>query len=77
MIIYLKKTKKNRFINLLCNKLVENNIQLSQAESDADCLIVQSSAVDCTFLHVVVLAEDIDVLVLWMALAPDDQEIFF
>lgn len=67
---------KNRFINLLCKKLAENNFQWSQAESDADRLIVQS-ALDCSSLHVVVVAEDIDVLVLLMALATDDKELFF
>ena len=66
---------KNRFINLLCNKLAENSIAWSKDQSDADLLIVQS-ALDCTFQHVVV-AEDIDVLVLLMSLAPDDEEIFF
>lgn len=67
---------KNRFINLLCKKLSENNIEWSQAESDADRLIVQS-AIDCSFLHVVVVAEDIDVLVLLMVLSSDDKEKIF
>lgn len=65
---------KNRFINLLCKKMAEDNIEWNQAESDADRLIVQS---DCSFHNVVVVAEDIDVLVLLMALAPDDKEMFF
>lgn len=67
---------KNRFINLFCKKLAENNIEWSQAESDADRLIVQS-ALDSSFHDVVVVAEDIDVLVILMALAPDHKEIFF
>ncbi|KAF2890594.1 hypothetical protein ILUMI_15579 [Ignelater luminosus] len=55
--------------------MAENNIEWSQAKTDADRLIVQS-ALDCSFLDVVV-AEDIDVLVLLMALAPDDKEMLF
>lgn len=67
---------KSRFINLLCKKLVENNFECTQAESDADCLIVQS-ALDCSFTHVLVVAGDIDVLVLLIALSPDDKELYF
>ena len=75
--IFLGNSKnKNRFISLLCNKLAENNIEWSQAESNADRLIVQS-ALDCTFHRVVVVAKDIDVLVLLVSLAPDDEEMFF
>ena len=56
--------------------MAENNIEWNQAESDADRLIVQS-ALDSSFRNVVVVAEDIDVLVILMALAPDDKEMFF
>jgi hypothetical protein len=47
----LKCKKKNRFINVLCKKLTENNFQCGQAESDADHLIGRS-ALDCVFPHV-------------------------
>ena len=74
---YLGNSKnKNRFFNLLCKKLAENSIEWSQDESNDDRLIVQS-ALDSTFHRVVVVAEDIDVLVLLMSLAPDDKEIIF
>ena len=67
--IFANSKNKNRFINLLYKKLIENNFECAQAEGDADRLIVQT-ALDCLSPHVVVVAEDIDVLVLLMALLP-------
>jgi hypothetical protein len=52
-----------------------NNFQCSQAESQADRIIVQST-LDCLLPHVAVGPEDIDVLVLLMTLPPDDKELY-
>lgn len=67
---------KNRLIQMLRKHLADNNIFNCQAEGDADTLIVQT-AINIESENVVVVAEDIDVLVLLTALTPTNREIYF
>lgn len=67
---------KMKLIDMLRAKLSENNIFSCQAEDDADSLIVET-AINLKSTNVFIVSEDIDVLVLLTALAPDDHEIYF
>lgn len=67
---------KARFITKLRQHLTENSISSEQADGDADRLIV-TTAIDSSFSNVVIVVEDIDVLVLLIALTPDTKEIYF
>ena len=67
---------KSRLIEMLRKKLAHNNIFSCQAEGDADTLIIQT-AINIESENVVVVAEDIDVLLLLTALIPPHREIYF
>ena len=55
---------KQAFINMLCEKLNDNDIRYKNAVDDADLLIAQT-AVDCALSsEVIVIGEDTDLLVL-------------
>lgn len=66
---------KKRFIALLTQKLLEENIHVVQDLDDADVLIVQT-AINVQEKVPVIVCEDIDVLVILTALAPSEREIF-
>ncbi|CAC5372508.1 unnamed protein product [Mytilus coruscus] len=56
--------KKQALINMLCDKLKENDIRCKNATDDAD-LLIALTAVDCALSsEVVVIGEDTDLLVL-------------
>lgn len=67
---------KKRFIGLLSQKLIQENIKVVQDLDDADLLIVQTTISETEKIPVIV-CEDIDVLVILTALAPAEREIFF
>lgn len=67
---------KVRLITLLIKKFGEVNIIVKQAPDDADRLIVQT-ALEQSCKTVVIMADDIDVLVILTALAPLNVTIYF
>ena len=70
---------KSRFISQLSGKLTENGISVKQANDDADLLIIQTAINECLDATntVAVVGEDVDLLVLLTALAPEDRNITF
>lgn len=69
---------KSRLISFLTNHLVEAGIAVKQASEDADRLIA-TTAVDQLTHHekVAVVGQDVDLLVLLVALTPADKDIHF
>lgn len=70
---------KIRFIEYLKQALEKNKISVKQAVDDADVLIVHTALekYSSNGPAVIVVAEDIDILVLITALTPVDQKIYF
>lgn len=72
---------KWRFISQLSGKLTENGISVKQATDDADLLIIQTAIHVClnvpTITTVVIVGEDVDLLVLMIALTPVDRNMIF
>ena len=58
------KENKQRFINMLSEKLVETNIRTYQASEDADLLIVQKAVESASRVDTVLVGDDTDLLVL-------------
>ena len=68
---------KKRFIAMLIQKLSDENIPVEQATEDADTTIVSKAIVGaCHSDCVIVVGEDIDLLVILTALAPDSDRLF-
>lgn len=69
---------KSRFINFLKDHLMNTGIDVKQATEDADQLIA-TTAVEQLSEHekVAVIGQDVDLLVLLIALTPEDKEIHF
>ena len=65
---------KQKFINLLGEKLEENRITVRHAPSDADVLIVQTAVEHSANNEIVVIGEDTDLLVLLLYHAELDKE---
>lgn len=70
------ENNKARFMSKLIPHLTYNEIKTKQAHSDADRLIV-TTALDSLSFNVVVVAENNDVLVILIALTPEEKEIYF
>lgn len=68
---------KSRLISMLSAKLKDNGIESLESSGDADTLIIRTAIDKCfTSDNVVIVGEDVDLLVLLTALAPDEREIF-
>ena len=67
---------KKRLISMLANYLAKENILVKQDIDDADLLIVKTAIEHC-FKNVVVVADDIDILVLLTALTPKTKTIYY
>lgn len=67
---------KSRFISMLSEKFQENNIFVKQAQDDADVLIIET-ALEQSTNPVIVVGEDVDLLVILIARADCNREIFF
>lgn len=74
---FLSNTKnKARLIASLVPKLRQNGYEVFQSDGDADVLIVQTAIEKIShFQNVVVVGEDVDLLVLLVALTPLEKEI--
>ena len=70
---------QSNFIKLLCSKLGESGVVTSTAEGDADTLIVQTALamVGHERNQVIVVGEDVDLLVLLIALSVNDRPNLF
>jgi hypothetical protein len=60
----LNELNKQRFVDLLVQKLEKSNIEAIQSEGDADLLICQTAVDKADDYTVVVYGEDTDLLVL-------------
>ena len=69
------KNKKTRFISILTEYLKNSNICVKTADDDADLLIVQTALL-MSFKIPVIVAEDIDILVLLTVLTPDHMKMY-
>lgn len=68
---------KTRFIKLLTTKMGNHNIQVLQAEEDADRLIITTAVTAAsTYDRVVVVGEDIDLLIILTAIS-NQRELFY
>ncbi|CAG9769699.1 unnamed protein product [Ceutorhynchus assimilis] len=68
---------KKRMISMLIKKFSEENISVEQAAEDADITIVRRAMENATHSEcVVVVGEDIDLLVIITALAPNSDSLF-
>lgn len=70
------QNNKTRFIQYLKEILMKANIMVKQADDDADLLIVKTALEHC-YKTPVIVAEDVDVLVLLIALVPPTKKTFF
>lgn len=72
------ENNKTRLINLLSQQMIDAGIEIQVAAGDADTSIVRC-AIDKAPLHrtVAVVGEDVDLLVLLIALSPATNNIFF
>lgn len=68
---------KLRLISMLKEKLVESNISVLQAEDDADTNCLYSNSKTNLNTKVVVIGEDVDLIILFLTLTPDDLQIIF
>lgn len=69
---------KTKFISMLCEQLKSSNIGIKHAEDDADVLIVKSAIESFErSKNTIIVGEDVDLLVLLIAKAQSEQEIFF
>ena len=74
---YLSNYKnKNRLIEMLRIKLIDNNIFTCLAESNVD-KVIADAAINFQTRNVVIDSEDIDVVVILTALVDHDSEIYF
>lgn len=70
------QSNKTRFIEHLTAVLKRDKFEVRQAVDDADLLIV-TTALEQSFKTPVIIAEDVDVLVLLIALAPSSKKCYF
>jgi len=68
---------KKRFIFMLSQKLKDANINVKQAEDDADVLIIETALEQININKSIVVGEDINLLVLLIARTPAEKEIYF
>jgi len=69
---------KSRFIKMLSIYLKNNGYTVLQAADDADTMIVNETILKAkNELDVIVVGEDIDLLVLLIALTPEEKNIIF
>lgn len=68
---------KSRFISYLIEELQKKSIQCYQEQGEADQLLVEIAINNNSTLKKVIVAEDVDVLVILTARANDDDEIYF
>lgn len=68
---------KSRFVDFLMEELRESGIECHQENGEADELIVDIAVKDNSDLTQVIVADDVDILVILTARAQSDQEIFF
>lgn len=72
------KNNKRLLINLLTNKFKDENYQVENAIDDADFLIVNTAIqLSATNQSVAIVGEDIDLLILLIALTPQKRNIYF
>lgn len=69
---------KSRLISFLITALTSHGVETEQASSDADTLIVRTAIMKSfTCDKVAIVGEDVDLIVLLMALTPTEQNILF
>ena len=69
---------KSRFISMLSDKLITENIAVKQAQNDADVLIIETAIEQFNATNtIVVVGEDVDLLILLTARTPIDKIIYF
>lgn len=68
---------KSRFINMLSTFLVDKGFIIKQANDDADTSIVNEAISRAINRTVIVVGQDIDLLVLLIALTPVENQIIF
>lgn len=69
---------KSRFISMLSDKLTAENIEVKQAQNDADVLIIETALEKFNATNTtIVVGEDVDLLVLLTARTPIDKIIYF
>lgn len=68
---------KSRFISFLMEELKEQSIECYQGEGEADELIVEVATLNESPWQTVIVAEDVDILVILTARARMDKEIYF
>ncbi|XP_052758830.1 uncharacterized protein LOC128202453 [Galleria mellonella] len=68
---------KRRFIKFLMEELEKKSIKCCQGEGEADELIVDTAVSFSTDLTKIIVAEDVDILVILTARATEDEEILF
>jgi len=70
------RKNKTRLISMLTEKFEANNFPVKHAQDDADILIIETAIEQSENDTTVVVGEDIDLLVILSARAPNDKEIF-
>lgn len=68
---------KTRLIAMLTERFQNQGVEVKQAQDDADTLIVTTAIELSLTAQVVIVGEDIDLLVLLTALAPQERNIYF
>lgn len=68
---------KERLITMLAEKMTNEGYMTKQAVDDADSLIIQTAIEMSSAHHVTVIGEDVDLLILLVALAPVGRNIHF